>query len=52
MRLVAKRMREEAEELEEEKVDVRKEDKTIRAFQIPAQYILGEIVHISEFSCF
>jgi ATPase subunit of ABC transporter with duplicated ATPase domains len=52
MRLVAKRMREEAEELEEEKVDVRKEDKTIRAFQIPAQYVLGEIVHISEFSVF
>ncbi len=37
MRLVAKRMREKAEELEEEKVDVRKEDRTIRPFQIPAQ---------------
>lgn len=36
MRLVAKRMREEAEDLEEEKVDVRKEDKTIRPFVIPA----------------
>ena len=52
MRLVAKRMREKAEELEEEKVDVRKEDRTIRNFQIPAQYMTGEILHISEFSLF
>jgi len=52
MRLVARRMRDEAEELEEEKVDVRKEDKTIRPFQIPAQYVLGEIIHISEFYVF
>jgi ATPase subunit of ABC transporter with duplicated ATPase domains len=37
MRLVAKRMREKAEELEEEKVDVRKEDKTIKEFTIPHQ---------------
>lgn len=37
MRAVAKRMRERAEDLEEEKVDVRKEDKTIRNFTIPAQ---------------
>lgn len=37
MRLVAKRMRNEAEEAEENKVDVRKEDKTIRPFTIPAQ---------------
>lgn len=37
MRLVAKRMREEVEEYEENKVDVRKEDKTIRPFTIPAQ---------------
>ena len=50
LRLVAKRMREKAEELEEEKVDVRKEDKTIRAFTIPAQAdIIGELVHISKF---
>ncbi len=41
LRLVAKRMRELAEEMEEEKVDVRKEDKTIRAFTIPAQEDLG-----------
>ncbi len=51
MRLVARRMREKAEELEEEKVDVRREDKTIRAFTIPSQPdILGEILSISSFS--
>ncbi len=37
MRVVAKKMRDEIEEMEEEKVDVRREDKTIRPFQIPAQ---------------
>ncbi len=37
MRMVAKRMREKAEEAEENKVDVRKEDKTIRPFTIPVQ---------------
>ncbi len=53
MRLVAKRMRDKAEELEEEKVDVRREDKTIRQFQIPAQKdLVGEIIHISEFFVF
>lgn len=51
MRLVAKRMREKAEELEEEKVDVRREDKTIRPFKIPSQPdFSGEILHISSFS--
>jgi ATPase subunit of ABC transporter with duplicated ATPase domains len=50
LRLVAKRMRELAEELEEEKVDVRKEDKTIKPFIIPAQAdLIGEIVHITKF---
>ncbi len=48
MRMVAKRMREKAEEMEEAKVDIRKEDKTIRAFTIPAQpEHSGEILHIS-----
>ena len=48
MRLVAKRMREKAEELEEEKVDVRREDKTIRSFMIPAQEgVIGEVAHLS-----
>lgn len=51
MRLVAKRMREKAEELEEEKVDIRKEDKTIRSFEIPNQPdFLGPIVTISSFT--
>lgn len=51
MRLVAKHMRDKAEELEEAKVEVRKEDKTIRPFIIPSQEdISGEILHISSFS--
>ncbi len=51
LRLVAKRMRELAEELEEEKVDVRKEDKTIRAFTIPHQPdFTGEILSITSFT--
>lgn len=50
MRLVAKKMREKAEELEEEKVDVRKEDKTIRPFTIPSQPdIIGDIITITEY---
>lgn len=51
MRLVAKRMREKAEELESEMVDVRKEDRTIRDFTIPAQTdIIGDIIAISSYS--
>ncbi len=51
LRLVARRMREKAEELEDEMVDVRKEDKTIRPFVIPCQPDLqGEIVNIKSFS--
>jgi ATPase subunit of ABC transporter with duplicated ATPase domains len=50
MRLVAKRMREKAEELEEEKVDVRREDKTIRPFTIPAQpELIGEILRLESY---
>ena len=50
MRLVAKKMRTKVEEMEEEKVDVRKEDKTIRPFHIPAQKdIVGEILTITSF---
>ena len=37
MRMVAKRMRDKVEEAEENKVEVRKEDRTIRPFIIPAQ---------------
>lgn len=50
MRMVAKRMREKAAELEEEKVEVRKEDKTIRPFIIPAQQgLIGEVLRINSF---
>lgn len=50
MRLVARRMREKAEELEDEKVDVRREDKTIRPFSIPSQpELIGPIISIKEF---
>jgi len=53
MRLVAKKMREKAEEMEEKMVDVRKEDKTIRPFVIPFQQdITGEIIHISAYAVF
>jgi ATP-binding cassette subfamily F protein 3 len=48
LRAVAKKMREKADELEDMKVDVRREDKTIREFEIPLQQdIGGEIVTIS-----
>ncbi|HRI36837.1 MAG TPA: ATP-binding cassette domain-containing protein [bacterium] len=47
LRLVAKKMREKAEELEESVVDVRREDRTIRAFDIPVQEgIGGEILRL------
>jgi len=47
MRKLAKKLKDETEELEENKVDVRKEDKTIRQFEIPAQEIVGNIVTIN-----
>lgn len=51
MRLVAKRMREKAEELEEEIVEVRREDKTIRAFAIPCQEDLsGNLLTIDSYT--
>jgi len=53
LRLVAKRMRDLAADLEEEKVDVRKEDKTIRAFTIPVQLdINGDLVTLTSVSIF
>lgn len=48
MRKLAKKMKEETVELEENKVEVRREDKTIREFTIPAQDIYGDIVTIKE----
>lgn len=48
MRLVAKKMREEIKRMEEEKVDVRQEDKTIRPFEIPAQNdFVGNVITIT-----
>ncbi|OGC88454.1 hypothetical protein A2419_01790 [Candidatus Adlerbacteria bacterium RIFOXYC1_FULL_48_26] len=50
MRMVAKRMREKAEELEEEIVDVRKEDRTIAPFVIPSQPdLIGDILTVTSF---
>lgn len=46
MRKLAKKLRDETEELEDNKVDVRKEDKTIKKFTIPAQNLSGDIVNI------
>lgn len=48
MRLVARKMRLKAEEMEAAKVDVRREDKAIRNFEIPVQEgLAGEIMNIS-----
>jgi ATP-binding cassette subfamily F protein 3 len=48
MRKLALKMREETEELEENMVDVRREDKTIRDFTIPVQDIVGELVTLKK----
>jgi ATPase subunit of ABC transporter with duplicated ATPase domains len=51
LRAVAKRMRDVAAEAEENKVDVRREDKTIREFTIPIpDPLVGEIFHIHSFT--
>lgn len=51
LRFLAKKMRERAEVMEEAKVDVRREDKTIRTFVIPSQRdIGGEILRLTSFS--
>jgi ATP-binding cassette subfamily F protein 3 len=51
MRNVAKKMRDKIEEMEEDKVEVRREDKTIRPFTIPAQpEFTGELLTVESFS--
>jgi ATPase subunit of ABC transporter with duplicated ATPase domains len=51
MRLVARRMRDKAEELEGEMVDIRKEDKAIRPFTIPFETdVTGNLLTISSFT--
>lgn len=47
MRKLARKLKEEAREMEEKKVDVRREDKVIRRFQIPYQDFLGDLVVIN-----
>lgn len=49
MRLVAKRMRDKAAEMEENMVEVRKDDRTIRPFTIPAQHVIGDVLSISSY---
>ena len=47
MRRLASKLKKEVEVLEEEKVDVRREDKTIRDFTIPNQGVVGNVVVIN-----
>ncbi|OGH88138.1 MAG: hypothetical protein A3J93_00135 [Candidatus Magasanikbacteria bacterium RIFOXYC2_FULL_42_28] len=47
MRKLASKLKEEITELEENKVAVRREDKTIRGFTIPSQGIVGDVVKIN-----
>jgi len=48
MRKLASKMRDEVEEAEENKVEVRREDKTIKEFFIPFENYVGPIVTISQ----
>jgi len=50
MRNVAKKMWEKIDEYESEKVDVRKEDRTIRPFTIPAQHLADLTLTISAYT--
>lgn len=56
LRAVAKRMREAVEDAEENMVDVRREDKTIRDFEIPTQefdpFFDGKILELTSLSAF
>ncbi len=47
MRKLASKLKEETEEMERNKVEVRRDDKTIREFTIPNQKIVGDIVTIN-----
>ncbi len=50
MRLLAKKLRDEVAEMEASKVEVRKEDATIRSFIIPTQDIVGELLKLESVS--
>ncbi|MDO8601594.1 MAG: ABC-F family ATP-binding cassette domain-containing protein [bacterium] len=52
MRDVARKMREAIEELEEQIVDMRQEDKTIQDFEMPAQIFSEPVVKITSVSAF
>ena len=52
MRRLAKKLKDETAELEENVIDVRHEDKTIRNFNIPPQDIVGDIVTINAVTSF
>jgi len=52
MRKLAKKLREETEELEENIVDVRREDRTIKDFQIKEQNVIGDVVVIKSVTTF
>ena len=53
LRSLAKKMREDAQDMEEAQVDVRKEDKTIRNFTIPVQKdLIGNLVTLSAVGIF
>ncbi|MCF6276567.1 MAG: ATP-binding cassette domain-containing protein [Candidatus Magasanikbacteria bacterium] len=47
MRKLASKLKEEVRDMEDNKVDVRREDKTIRDFNIPNQEIVGKIVTLN-----
>lgn len=49
MRQLARKLKEEAEEMEENKVEVRREDRTIRSFEIPCQEgVIGTVAKFTE----
>jgi len=50
MRKLASKMRDEVEEAEENKVEVRKDDKTIKPFEIEFENYVGPIVTINHVS--
>ena len=50
MRKIANKMRDEVEEAEDNKVDVRKDDRTIKLFEIPFDNYLGPIVTVNTVS--
>ncbi len=50
LRSVAKRMRDMAQDLEDNKVDVKREDKTLPPFHIPSTEIVGPIITIKQVS--